>query len=220
MWWIIRSFETMLSIAAIVVGLILVLRGIIINHYDKVFLSGLIASVVGVSVIWIVFYGFEYQKPDVDDELIDRLASIEVENIDMSRFEDNKVWWSSGSGLKLVDMYSVPSKIAKVYVEGLRKDDESLAEVVFFSDSSDILSEFLPPFDDAEWNLSIRELRDNTQIYILGRQSDRDFGQFPIIQEYSNRIYVKKQGWLIAIHYWSLKNDSDITKNILDEILI
>ena len=220
MWWIIRSFETMLSIAAIVVGLILVLRGIIINHYDKVFLSGLIASVVGISVIWIVFYGFEYQKPDVDDELIDRLASIEVENIDMSRFEDNKVWWSSGSGLKLVDMYSVPSKIAKVYVEGLRKDDESLAEVVFFLDSSDILSEFLPPFDDAEWNLSIRELRDNTQIYILGRQSDRDFGQFPIIQEYSNRIYVKKQGWLIAIHYWSLKNDSDITNNILDEVLI
>ena len=166
-------------------------------------------SVLLVSLLafYLLFFAGEYSKLNINKDTVDRLLNLSVQKIDMSKFEK-----ASGNALD-------------------NSNDDLIGDYVFELENSSVngricISKCEDTSIEHDYYSPVRKLltkeysSDNAYLLVDARESDRNFNQFPLIKSYISSVSLIKDGYLIEISYWELKNNSETVDMILDNMSV
>lgn len=206
--FLIRICELILASLLLLISAISIISKVISKERDKRHISKeILMSLTGVLIFYSMFFCGEYSKLNLKQGTIDRLLNFPIQRIDMSKFEKSNFDMSENSNDNLIGDCV------------FELEDSKVSGRISISNCKDtsIDHEYYSPIR----KLLTREyISDKSYLLIDARESDRNFYQFPLIKSYISTISLIKDGYLLEISYWELKNNPKTIDMILDSIII
>ena len=191
MTYVFYGILTAFSVIAVISALLQLIIGLFSKEKKKSLITCIIWILIGLLLLYLVYFAGEYSKWNLDKETKERLLSLSLSDSVQQEF----------------------------LLDGSEFDCGTDVEIEVSNESIDGYEDML--YYDFYAKIYERKLYDaDSFVLVMPRESDRGFDKIPPIAEYENTVVIINDGHSLKISFSEKENSAETLNAVLDELAI